>query len=162
MKKPVLIFCLALCYAAAFAQPTLRQTINSNWGFHKGDINGFPANQADTIRWEKISLPHSWNTTDVTIDSPSYYRGVGWYKKIIYVPQSWQDKGIYLYFEGANQVTEVYVNGQFAGKHIGGYTAFSFNIGKLLKYDQASTANEMTVKVGDNRPCKKHTYIMPK
>jgi len=138
------------CAWMAFAQSTLRQTINSNWGFHKGDINGFPANQADTIRWEKISLPHSWNTTDVTIDSPSYYRGVGWYKKIIYMPQSWQDKGIYLYFEGANQVTEVYVNGKFAGKHIGGYTAFSFDIGKLLKYDKTSTPNEITVRVDNS------------
>ena len=134
----------------AFAQPALKQTINSNWEFHKGDISSFPASKADTTRWENVSLPHSWNTADVTIDSPSYYRGIGWYKKTVYVPQSWQGKSICLYFEGANQVADVYVNGQFAGKHIGGYTAFSFNIGKLLKYDQASTANEITVKVDNS------------
>ncbi len=150
MKKLILIVCLALYSGFASAQPTLKQTINSNWEFHKGDINSFPAGRSDTTHWEKVSLPHSWNTADVTIDSPAYYRGIGWYKKTIYVPQTWQGKSVYLYFEGANQVTEVFVNGQLAGKHIGGYTAFSFNIGKLLKYDKSSAPNEITVKVDNS------------
>jgi len=150
MKRRIFIFILILMCGAAFAQPTLKQTINSNWAFHKGDINGFPSNRSDTSHWEKVSLPHSWNTADVTVDSPSYYRGIGWYKKTIYVPQSWQGKSVYLYFEGVNQVSEVFINGQSLGKHIGGYTAFSFDIGKLLKYDKPSTPNEITVKADNS------------
>jgi len=150
MRKRIFILMGALiCVQLAFAQPTLKQTINSNWEFHKGDIIGFPTSQSETARWETVSLPHSWNTLDVTQDT-GYYRGIGWYKKKIYVPQTWRGKSVYLYFEGANQVTEVYVNGQIVGKHIGGYTAFSFDIGKLLKYDQTSTPNEITVKVDNS------------
>jgi len=156
-KRIFLIIGALVCARMAFAQPTLKQTINSNWEFHKGDINGFPANRSDTTQWEKISLPHSWNTADVTVDSPAYYQGIGWYKKTVYVPQSWQGKSAYLYFEGANQVTEVYVNGQLVGKHIGGYTAFSFDIGKMLHYCDGrdamhcvSASNEITVKVDNS------------
>ena len=133
------------------AQPIVKETINSNWEFHKGGIPGLPGKTDETVKWERISLPHSWNTTDVNQDT-GYYRGIGWYKKTIYVPASWQDKSTYLYFEGANQVAEVYVNGKFAGKHIGGYTAFSFDIGKLLQYSSDGlAANQVWVKV-DNSP----------
>ena len=151
MNKRNLITLLLTFVACStvFAQ-TIKQTINTNWEFHKGDIAGFPVSKPDTVRWEKISLPHSWNTTDVTDDEPGYYRGPGWYKKTIYVPASWQGKKIYIYFEGANQVADVYVNGRPAGKHTGGYTAFCFNIGKLLNYSDTLTANEITVKVDNS------------
>jgi len=148
-----LLFVLLVTFAsgnAIFAQPTIKQTINANWEFHKGDIPGFPIQQADTVRWEKISLPHSWNISDVIDDEPGYYRGPGWYKKSIYVPASWRGKSVFIYFEGANQVTDVYINGRIAGKHIGGYTHFCFNIGKLLNYSDTLTKNEITVKVDNS------------
>jgi len=142
IKRRLFILILFLSgISILYAQPTIKQTINSNWEFHKGDIAGFPAKSAQNIKWDKISLPHSWNTTDVMEDT-GYYRGIGWYKKTIFAPASWQSKSVYLYFEGANQVAEVYINGQLAGKHIGGYTAFSFNVSKLLKYREDS----LTVK----------------
>jgi beta-galactosidase len=150
MKKRSIVFVLAfLVSSVAFAQ-TVKQTINANWEFHKGDVPGFPLQRPDTVRWEKVSLPHSWNITDVTDDEPGYYRGAGWYKKTIYVPAPWQGRSVYIFFEGANQTAEVYVNGQLAGKHTGGYTAFSFNIGKLLKYGEGLTANEVIVKVDNS------------
>ncbi|MDB5018320.1 MAG: hypothetical protein JWQ84_3152 [Mucilaginibacter sp.] len=152
MKKSSLsIIFLLLGLSFLFAQPTIKQTINSNWEFYKGDIPGFPAKNADDVKWEKISLPHSWNTNDVNDDEPGYYRGIGWYKKTIYVPASWQDKSIHLYFEGANQVAAVYVNGKLAGTHIGGYTAFSFEVSKLLNYNKDSlTANEILIKLDNS------------
>jgi len=155
MKKPAsLVLILIFGFLGLLsAQPAIKQTINSNWGFHKGDIAGFPAKNNSAVKWEEISLPHSWNTVDVNQDT-GYYRGIGWYKKTIYVPSSWQNKNTCLYFEGANQVAEVYVNGQLAGKHIGGYTAFSFPVGKLLNYKDSITANEILVKL-DNSPNEK-------
>jgi len=138
------------CITFLCAQPTLKQTINSNWQFHKGNFPGTTPGKGDTSNWDKISLPHTWNTTDINQDT-GYYRGIGWYKKTIYIPASFQGKSVYLYFEGANQVADVFVNGQLAGKHTGGYTAFSFNISKLLNYGKEPlTANEIWVKI-DNR-----------
>lgn len=150
-RLPILFYLLFCAAAFACAQPAVRQTINSGWEFYKGDIANFPNQKTGDIKWEKVSLPHSWNTADVTDDEPDYYRGIGWYKKTIYVPSSSGNKSIYLHFEGANQITEVYVNGKFAGKHTGGYTAFSFPISKFLNFaaDHLS-GNEIEVKVDNS------------
>jgi len=45
MKKPAsLVLILIFGFLGLLsAQPAIKQTINSNWGFHKGDIAGFPA-----------------------------------------------------------------------------------------------------------------------
>jgi beta-galactosidase len=149
-RKSLLTLILTCCLGFLFAQPAIKETINSNWEFYKGDIPGFPGKTAGNIKWEKTSLPHSWNTTDINGDT-GYYRGIGWYKKTIYAPVSWKSKNVYLYFEGANQVAEVYINGHLAGKHIGGYTAFSFPISKLLDYSNSQlTANEILVKLDNS------------
>jgi beta-galactosidase len=152
IKKLLILFYLTLCgFSFAVAQPALKQTINSNWDFFKGDIEGFPGKTTDSIKWEKVSIPHSWNVNDVTDDEPGYYRGIGWYKKTLYIPSSWNNKSIYLYFEGANQVTEVYVNGHFAGKHVGGYTAFCFPISRFLNHNAKQVnVNEIEVKVDNS------------
>lgn len=152
MKKSGLLFAFffLLCGSFLFAQATIKQTINSNWEFHKGDITGYPATGADTVRWQKVSIPHSWNTNDVNDDNPGYYRGISWYRKTVFIPAAWKEKCIYLYFEGANQVAEVYVNGKFAGKHIGGYTAFCFRVSGLLHYGDKPAANEIEVKLDNN------------
>jgi beta-galactosidase len=145
---------LAICLffgLQASAQTRIVQSVNTNWHFHKGDVSGMPASADANTNWEKVSIPHSWNTSDVYDDAAGYYRGIGWYKKMIFIPSAWKSKSIYLHFEGANQVTEVYVNGKLAGKHIGGYTAFSFPINQYLKASTDSlSANEIEVKVDNS------------
>lgn len=145
------LLCVLFLMDSARSQPRTRQSINSNWSFHKGDIQGYPANKTAPANWQPVSIPHSWNTVDVTDDEPGYYRGICWYKKTLFLPASIQNKQTYLYFEGANQVAEVYVNGQLAGKHLGGYTAFSFLIQPYLKNGSDSlTANEILVKLDNS------------
>ena len=99
----------------------------------------------------RFHLPHTWNAQDVMDDEPGYYRGDGWYKKTIYVPANWKEKEVYLYFEGAAQVAEVFVNGKPVGKHIGSYNAFSFSISTYLNFaSQGNAANELLVKVDNS------------
>ncbi|MGQ9471770.1 MAG: glycoside hydrolase family 2 protein [Candidatus Aminicenantales bacterium] len=56
-----------------------------------------------------------------------------WYKKVFKVPEAWEKKRILLHFEACDYETTVWVNGQKAGEHRGGYTPFSFDITPLLK-----------------------------
>lgn len=137
--------CLLLAKGAS-AQNRITQSINTSWNFHKGDVSA-----GNNVGWEKVSLPHSWNTTDVYDDIPGYYRGIGWYKKMVYIPSGWKNKSIFLHFEGANQIAEVFVNGQSAGKHIGGYGAFNIPLNQFLKLGTDSlTANEIAVKLDNS------------
>lgn len=57
-----------------------------------------------------VRLPHTWNVKDTFDDEPSYYRGIGWYRKNFEVPTAWAGKRIILRFEGACQVATVWVN----------------------------------------------------
>jgi len=152
MKKIILGHCVFLFFLCTVlilnAQERLSRTINSNWNFYKGDDL---TNSTKNIQWEKVTLPHSWNTQDVEDDKPGYYRGIGWYKKTLYIPAEWRNKEIYVYFEGAAQVAEVFINGISVGKHIGSYNFFSFPIHHALKFEaNDNSINEITVKVNNS------------
>jgi beta-galactosidase len=47
-----------------------------------------------------------------------------------------QDKQITIFFEGANQEIELFVNGKSAGTHVGGYTRFSFDITNFVRFGE--------------------------
>ncbi|RZK46628.1 MAG: beta-galactosidase, partial [Hymenobacter sp.] len=89
--------------AGPAAAQRLVQSISDNWLFSK-DLATFEASsEPQAPRWEKVSLPHTWNAADVLDDAPGYYRGVGWYRKTLFVPPAWQRRRLYLRFEAANQ-----------------------------------------------------------
>jgi beta-galactosidase len=145
--KRLLLLCLLLHAFGLNAQQRIKTSINTNWQFYKGDIDGFPG-KADAVKWQNVSIPHSWNTADVTDDEKGYYRGTGWYTKRLYIPASWQNKEVSLYFEGASQVAEVYINGKKAGSHIGGYTFFNVPVKQYLNF-KAGAVNEVAIKVSN-------------
>lgn len=117
------------------------KNLNEGWKFSKEKSN---RNSQD---WQLVNLPHTWNTKDVLDDEPGYYRGAGWYRKTLFIGNNLKNKEVSLYFEGANQETEVFVNGKKAGHHIGGYTGFSVPITSFLKFNQE---NEVLVKVDNS------------
>ncbi|MBZ4037446.1 hypothetical protein K6T82_21980 [Flavobacterium sp. 17A] len=150
MQRKFLLFLSVLCFLTGFSQEKIKQSINSNWQFYKGKINHTDLETNKNIAWEEINLPHSWNKFDVMDDQWGYYRGEGWYKKTIYVNPNWKNKSVYLYFEGANQTTEVFINGKKVGSHIGGYTAFSFPVKEFLQFENPEKGNEIVVKVDNS------------
>ena len=68
-----------------------------------------------------------------------------WYSTTFTVPKKWKGEQIWLNFQAVDWSAEVWVNGQRAGLHTGGYTAFSFNITPYLKKGK----QELVVKVLD-------------
>lgn len=110
----LLLFLVGLTSNAQTTVPRQLITINQGWSFAK---------EAD-LTWQPVTLPHTWNAIDVMDNEPGYYRGIGRYKKKLSLDPKWKSKKIYLYFEGANQETEVSLNGTKIGIHNGGYTGF--------------------------------------
>jgi len=106
------------------------QLFNSDWHYLQKDWVNVEEAAADT-GWQSIELPHSWNATDTVDAQPGYRRSASWYRKTVQhaAPTSWRTV---LYFEGANFVTKVYVNGQYAGGHVGGYVGFDVDISAFL------------------------------
>ena len=128
-----------LVLTKASGQQRIVNSVNTQWQFHQGEVNNI---ERPDIQWEEVSIPHTWNAIDVTDDKPGYYQGPGVYKKKLFVDPSWKNKQVYLYFEGAGQYAEVYMNGKKVGTHTGGYSAFSFNVSPYLNF---SDTNELVV-----------------
>lgn len=133
MKKHFLILLCFLLPALVAGQIRHKQTINENWKFQKGNPENAASGSFNDADWETITLPHTWNIEDIQDEPYGWYRGVGWYRKSISIGNIADNKRLFLSFEGANQVCEVFVNGKSAGeKHVGGYTPFAYDITDLV------------------------------
>ena len=86
----------------------------------------------DDSKWQRVHLPHTWNALDGQDGGNNYYRGPGWYRRRLHVDTGDLRKSIFLHFDGAALVTDVYVNGLSAGQHRGGFGAFCFEVTNLL------------------------------
>lgn len=122
----------------------LKENINREWKFTLGDVTEAKNAGFNDTRWTNVSLPHSFSMPYFMWDK--VYQGYGWYRKQIDVPKEWLSKNITIEFEGSFIETEVFVNGSFAGKNVGGYTGFAFDITKYLK----AGSNTVAVRVNNH------------
>ena len=117
-------------------------------------INAKPKRPEDLIEYDfdksdVMQIPSDWNTKDERL---FFYEGTVWFKKSFQaVPMT--DCKTLLYFGAVNYDCHVYVNDKKAGHHIGGFTAFNYDISDLLVEGE----NTVIVKV-DN---KRHADAVP-
>ena len=111
----------------------LRQVLNFNreWRFRLGDVPDAAAVAHDDKDWDRVGLPHSFSMPYFA--AQDFYAGYGWYRKHLAVPEEWSGKRVHLEFDGAFQVTELFVNGKRIGEHRGGYNGFTFDITDAVK-----------------------------
>jgi beta-galactosidase len=140
--KNLLLFLFFLISLQNFGQRSI-QTLNSAWEF----------SLEENEKTEIVNIPHTWNSEDVFSDGREYFRGKGTYKKQIFAPEAWQNKLVFLKFEGSNQITTVFVNNEKVGEHHGGYTGFVFDISKAL---HIAKENEIRIEVNNS-----HTLDIP-
>ncbi|UCD36915.1 MAG: glycoside hydrolase family 88 protein [Fidelibacterota bacterium] len=112
---------------------------NENWFYLEENIESVEQLYLATRPWEKVNLPHTWNVFDAVDNVPGYRRDISWYEKSLYVPALKEDLRILLQFEGVNISSSVYVNGKYAGGHIGGYLGFKVDITDYLEQGAANT-----------------------
>lgn len=130
MKRRISLF-FVLLHLACTISAQVNYTINESWLFGKGIVR----------------FPHTWNQEDTVDEIPGYFRGERWYKRDIHIGNEGKNKQISIHFEGANQITELFINGHFVGKHIGGYTRFSFDI---TPYIRIGERNHFEIKVDNS------------
>lgn len=147
MMKLLALIGLAMSLAASGTAARVRFTIDDGWRYAPGPLPGAEARGLDDSAWQIVNLPHTWNATDAFDKEKPYRRGIGWYRKSLTIGAGLRGKRLFLYFEGANQVADVYVNGRHAGQHIGGYTAFVFEVTDLVQYEEA---NVVAVRVDNS------------
>src|ERR1700761_3961243 len=115
MKKLLPFIIITLFTLPIFAQQKIR--LSNNWEFLKQDVGGI----WETVRpltkdgpenyplWEKVTLPHCFNSRDAVDPDVNYYQGPGWYRTQLSINNPYKNGHTILYFEGAGQKTDVYV-----------------------------------------------------
>lgn len=120
--------------------------INDNWNFLKNNTNELFLRKFNNSFGENVNIPHTWNDIDGASGN-EYFRGVCWYTKNIYINKKFQNKKIFLEFNGVNSICNVYVNEKHLGEHKGGYSTFRYDITDLIEFD---STNFIAVKVDNS------------
>lgn len=103
----------------------------SPWGFF---LNAKPRRPEDLIEYDfdkspTMKVPGDWNTQDERL---FFYEGAVFMKRDFDYKKK-EGKRTLLYFGAVNYDARVWVNGKMAGRHIGGFTPFNFDITELVK-----------------------------
>jgi beta-galactosidase len=120
--------------------------INTGWKFNQGDVSDAQISAFNDSDWSAVTLPHTWNNIDGEHEE-TYYRGVSWYRLHYTVPATYEGQRLYLQFDGASLVADVYVNDTYLGGHQGGYSAFRFDATSALT---VGGDNVIAVKVNNS------------
>lgn len=108
-------------------------TMNLHWAFKAGDIPGGSSPDTDDSDWQEVAIPHIMCLENKHCGGNGIYQGVGWYRRYFRLPQGNGDgKRVFLQFEGVMTDCSVYVNGQKACDHYGGYMGFEVDITDMV------------------------------
>ena len=121
--------------------------LNGEWEFQMDQEKSGQERElfkADKLR-DKIIVPFCPESKLSGIGFTDFIACV-WYKKKITLPKSFQNKEVLLHFGAVDYHAFVYVNGELAGEHRGGYSSFCLNITKYLKNGE----NDLTVCAYDD------------
>ncbi len=146
MKNTFLYLMLA-CFCLqvkAMPKPASDSLINFGWRFFIGDEQDAKKPEFSDKKWKIVNLPHDgsiaggFDTVSGSRQNGYRPRNIGWYRKTIFIPQSAVHKIISIDFEGVYRAAEVWINGNYLGKHLNGYTGFTYDITRFVKPGQSA------------------------
>ena len=134
--------------------------INDGWMFQLKDEAGASKPDYNDSRWRKLDLPHDWSIEGVpspTLASCTGYLpgGIGWYRKKLDIPQEFNGKRVFIYFEGVYNRSSVYLNGQLLGFRPNGYVSFAYDLTSHLKFGET---NILAVRVDHSQYADSRWY----
>lgn len=125
--------------------------LNGEWDFEFDD-----SNIGEKNRWYngsnafnmKIMVPFCYQCNASHINNQEIHENL-WYKREFDLPASFLGKRILLNFGAVDYIAKVWVNGELAGVHKGGYTPFRFDITRYAR----SKGNIIVLKAEDPNEC---------
>jgi len=141
----------------------MKVTLNGTWGYQKpNDNEGLKekwfeiSNIKNYYKKKQVEIPKCWNYIEENGKVPFHeYEGVMWFFKVFEFDAIKKDEDVYLYFNGSNYLTQVWLNEKLLGENEGGFLPFKFKINNYLK----SKDNFIAVRIENYRktdriPCE--------
>lgn len=102
--------------------------------------------KTDVTRWGNIKTPGNWELQGFA--EPFYGKnlkeGTGLYRTVFKVPANWQNRPVYIAFDGVQYGYDLWVNGKYAGSFSSSYNRQTFDITRFVMPGQVAT---LAVKV---------------
>ncbi|MBQ3141509.1 MAG: DUF4982 domain-containing protein, partial [Clostridia bacterium] len=121
---------------------------------------GYASRHFNATGWQTVTLPHDWAITMPYCTEAEQRHGhrlttpieligqvpgeplmrrvptIGWYRRTFNVPAEWQNKRVFVEFDGVYRDSRVWVNGQYVDRHASGYTGFRYDITDNLYFGE--------------------------
>jgi len=123
---------------ASAAPPGSRVTrLDTGWRFHLGDAPGAERPGFDDRGWERVTLPHTARIEALVTGPPGspthQWQGTCWYRLPLRVDADAAGKKVFLEFEAAMNVAEVWLDGERIGGHQGGWLPFVLDVSEQVR-----------------------------
>lgn len=131
------------CPRSEYPRPQMERdsyfSLNGKWDFCLNKQKENPAAYPD-----EVLVPFAIETPLSGIEAVPEKDDYLHYRKRFTFPKRFVGKRILLHFEAVDQIAEVFLNGEFLGKHEGGYLPFEFEV------EAAQEENELVVRAQDD------------
>lgn len=148
---------LGLVIGLLFSNTLVAQSINfdHDWRFLLDDTQEVSSVVgADDSDWRLLDVPHDWSIElPYAEDNPGGKSGaflpggIGYYQKHFATQEEWEDKKVFIDFDGVYMNSTVWINGHELGTHPYGYTGFSYELTPYLSEQE----NVITVRVDHSK-----------
>ena len=108
----------------------------SGWEFAENWSEELLSGGGETV---PVRLPHTVKETPLHYAGPQHYEGVYGYRRALDLPESLRGRRLFLQFDGAAHIAEVFFNGVKCAEHRCGYTAFRAEITDYVNFGGDNT-----------------------
>lgn len=136
---------------------------NRYWKFNLDEIPGGHKITIDDSGWRAFDLPHDWSIEGTFRSNHSAIAGggalpggIGCYQKSFHTPVSQKGKLVFIEFDGIYHNSEAWINEQYLGQRLYGYSSFSYELSPYLKY--GDEPNIIAVKVDNSEQPNSRWY----
>ena len=111
MRRFIVFYCLlfvsvSLSATAIYGEKKTR--LSEGWEFVRQELSGIDdvieseraANMSSKPSWQKVCLPHCFNSDDAVAPDVPYYKGIGWYRITLPIDNPYRDGCLLLDFQG--------------------------------------------------------------
>lgn len=116
------------------AEPESQGTQWQKVGNQAVAIAGFPDRD-----WQEVKIPHDYVIEKCAFSEEfpasvgSLGGGIAWYRKEFRLPEEAEGKRVFLRCDGIYRDSQVWCNGCFMGRHLGGYMGFTYELTEVIK-----------------------------
>ena len=115
-----------------------RMSLDGQWQFrtdpgNQGMRKKWYAVDHNADDWQPMPVPSQWYVEGVN------YHGVGWYRRDFTVPKHFTSPVYELNFDRVDYDTRVWVNGDYAGRHVGAFSAFKLDVSQWIRKGKRNT-----------------------